>query len=482
MRSMVILDVQWHAYRLPFVGALSEARFNSFAPEGGEESVEPFSKTRFNSFAPFATAHGVMAVREGAIVEVITEQGVSGIGEIAPLPEFGGGNLSDALTALPTLVARLRGKTLAKALDLLHTAVVERHLSPLSPMSPMSPMSPCSKNLPVKRAPRMITRALACGLEIALLDALGKVEGCGISTLLSSAGASPRPGVQVNAVVGARATEAAVTAAKEAVAAGFGCVKLKVFQDPQTFQYPQTGRERTLLLPPSRGKYRHQALKSQVKMHQGEVARVAAVREAIGPDIRLRLDANEAWSLEQAIAILSNCAQFDIQYVEQPIKASDLAGMRTLRQAVPIPIAADEALYDLESARRILDSQAADILIVKPQLAGGLRVGRQIIQEAAQRGIRSVVTSTIETGIGLVAALHLAAASPEITLECGLATRHLLVDDLLVDDLPIRNGFLAVPTGPGLGVVLDREALDKYSLSVGADSSCPSPIYRPQRE
>jgi len=365
-------------------------------------------------------------------------------------------------------------------------------------------MSPCSKNLPVKKAlagtlsgGQVSRSALFCGLEIALLDALGKVEGCGISTLLSSAGPTinqgtlpggqvstphlgdakelkgypqgaplrqaplrvptgPRPGVQVNAVVGARATEAAVKAAKEAVAAGFGCVKLKVFQ------YPQTGRG--LAPPPPHGKYTHKPLKKQVKMHQGEVARVAAVREAIGPDIRLRLDANEAWSLEQAIAILSNCAQFDIQYVEQPIKASDLAEMRTLRQAAPMPIAADEALYDLKSARHILDSRAADILIVKPQLAGGLRVGQQIIQEAAQRGTRSVVTSTIETGIGLVAALHLAAASPAITLECGLATRHLLVDDLLIDDLPIRNGFLAVPSGPGLGVVLDREALDTYSL------------------
>ena len=473
MRSMVILDVQWRAYRLPFVGArfivgpLSEA-----ATQSGD-TCPPDRVLCVNSFAPFATAHGVMAVREGAIVEIITEQGISGIGEIAPLPEFGRGNLTDALTALPTLAARLHGKTLAEALDFLHTAVVDRYLSP------MSPMSPCSKNLPVKKAlagtlsgGQVSRSALICGLEIALLDALGKVEGCGISTLLSSAGPTinqgtlpggqvstphpadakelkgypqgaplrqaplrvptgPRPGVQVNAVVGARATEAAVTAAKEAVAAGFGCVKLKV------------GWGNGI---------------------QEEVARVAAVREAIGPDIRLRLDANEAWSLEQAIAILSNCAQFDIQYVEQPIKASDLAEMRTLRQAAPMPIAADEALYDLKSARRILDSRAADILIVKPQLAGGLRVGQQIIQEAAQRGTRSVVTSTIETGIGLVAALHLAAASPAITLECGLATRHLLVDDLLIDDLPIRNGFLAVPTGPGLGVVLDREALDTYSL------------------
>jgi hypothetical protein len=183
MRNIVILNIQWRAYRLPFVGYLSPRQDSRFiAPKADAYRPEPFAslegklregsgsmggeilrcaqddsgKIPLNSFAPFATAHGVMAVREGAIVEVITEQGISGIGEIAPLPEFGRGNLSDALTALPTLAAHLRGKTLAEALDLLHTAVMERYLSPLSPLSPMSPMSPlspCSKNLPVK-APR----------------------------------------------------------------------------------------------------------------------------------------------------------------------------------------------------------------------------------------------------------------------------------------------------------------------------------------
>ncbi len=138
--------------------------------------------------------------------------------------------------------------------------------------------------------------------------------------------------------------------------------------------------------------------------------------------------------------------------------------MRTLRQAIPIPIAVDEALHSLESARLVLDSEAADILVIKPQLAGGLRVGQQIIQAATERGVRSVITSTIEAGIGLAAALHFAAASPAVTLECGLATLHLLIDDLLIDDLPVRDGFLTVPTGPGLGVALDREALDRYSL------------------
>src|SRR6266571_3427247 len=105
--------------------------------------------------------------------------------------------------------------------------------------------------------------------------------------------------------------------------------------------------------------------------------------------------------------------------------------MCTLRQAIPIPLAVDEAVYNQESASLVLDSEAADILVIKPQLAGGLHVGQQIIQAAE---------------------LHLAAASPAVTLECGLATLHLLVDDLLISDLLIRDGFLAVPTGPGLGV------------------------------
>jgi L-alanine-DL-glutamate epimerase-like enolase superfamily enzyme len=75
-----------------------------------------------------------------------------------------------------------------------------------------------------------------------------------------------------------------------------------------------------------------------------------------------------------------------------------------------------------------------------------------------------VITSTIETGIGLTAALHLAAASPTVTLECGLATLPLLADDLLVDDLFPRNGFIKLPAGPGLGVELDREALKRYCI------------------
>src|SRR5207245_6251630 len=135
--------------------------------------------------------------------------------------------------------------------------------------------------------------------------------------------------------------------------------------------------------------YRGVKLKA-LPIHE-EVERVAAVREAIGPAIHLRLDANEAWNLEEAIAFLSQCVPYNIQYVEQPLKAHDLAGMRALRQAVPIPIAADEALHSLESACLVLASEAADLLVSKPQLAGGLRVGQRIIQSPTEQAVRSYI-------------------------------------------------------------------------------------------
>ncbi len=349
--------------------------------------------------------------REGAPVPYTPES--QGDREGAPLPYTGAPSRSpwfaDIRSLLPKLAASLRDKTLDEALNLV-----------------------CSEGeTDIKGVFGYLVRPVLCGLEIALLDALGKAEGCAVSALLSPAGIAPRARVPVNAVIGARAKGAAIVAAQEARKHGYRCVKLKV------------------------------ALGDSISE---EVERVEEVRAAIGPGMHLRLDANEGWQLEQAIAILSQCDPYEIQYVEQPLKAHDLAGMRTLRRTVSIPIAVDEALHGLESAQRILANEAADIFVIKPQLAGGLRAGQQMIAAAAERGVRSVITSTLEAGIGLVAALHLAAAAPAVTLECGLATLGLLVDDLVMDDLIVREGFLAVPTGPGLGIALDRQSLHSYAL------------------
>lgn len=340
-----------------------------------------------------------MQVREGAIIELATTQGLVGIGEIAPLPGFVGGTLTDVLRLLPDVTACLQGKTLRDAFQWLD-----------------------GEALP---------SALHCGLEMALFDALGRYEQMSLAALLTDADIQPRNAIAVNAVVGALSTQAAMREARQAVRAGFGCVKLKV------------------------------GCMSSVEEEPG---RIAAVRSALGTAARLRLDANEAWTLEQAQAVLTTCARYDIQYIEQPLSRHDLHAMRQLRQAVTIPIAADEAVGDLASARIVIATQAADILVIKPQLCGGLRNAQRIIQAAEQRGVQCVITTTIESGISLVAALHLATASPQVTLACGLATAHLLVDDLVLEPLAVQRGVLSVPQGVGLGVTLDRKALKQYEM------------------
>ena len=342
----------------------------------------------------FATAHGPLTRRDGAIVEIITEEGYTGIGEIAPLPEFSGASLANALSVLPAYANQFQGRTLSTALLKLEE---DTCLPP----------------------------TLQSGLELALFDALGQQAGKSLANMLN-AGQS-KTTVSVNAVVGARKLAEAVQQAHKAVEQGFPCIKLKM-----------VGEENE------------------------QIARVAAVRESIGSAIHLRLDANEGWSLEQGRRILKACERFQIQYVEHPLPAIDIAGMRALQNETTIPLAADEAVNSLTGARKLLEAHAASVLSLKPQLIGGLRNTRKIILEAKQLNVACVITSSIETGIGLAGALHLAAASPEITLPCGLATLELLADDLLTNALNIRHGEIAVPEAPGLGVTLDRAALARY--------------------
>jgi o-succinylbenzoate synthase len=352
----------------------------------------------------FRTAHSSLGQRTGAVVTATTDNGLAGIGEIAPLPEQSGPDLNAVLRTLTSLARDLKGHELADILRFLRTQSEEEKLP----------------------------SSLICGLEIALFDALGRARGESMAALLASGypgeeqrePVPPRTCVPVNAVIGGTAIEQAVEQAQEAISAGFTCLKLKL-----------TGAT------------------------QDMVERVKVLRAVCGPGVSLRLDANEGWSFEQARWFLAQCASCDIQYTEQPLPARDLDAMARLRRFSPIPIAADEALVSLASARRVLAAGAADVLILKPQLIGGLQVCRQIVQEAEQRGVACVLTSNLEAGIGVAATLHLAAALPRITLPCGLATLDQLENDLLLDGPAIEQGYMAVPAGPGLGVELNRDAL-----------------------
>jgi L-alanine-DL-glutamate epimerase-like enolase superfamily enzyme len=190
---------------------------------------------------------------------------------------------------------------------------------------------------------------------------------------------------------------------------------------------------------------------------------IASVRDEIGPDVKLRLDPNGAWSIDRAVRTINSLAEYDLEYVEQPIPPGDLNGLRRLQAAVDVPIAADEDVTDLETARRIVESGAAQLLVLKPQRLGGLRASQQVVEMANAAGLRCVVTTSIEAGAGTAACLHLAAALPPGSPASGLATAGLLASELTTPQLTIEHGAMRVPATAGLGVQLDGAAMAKYA-------------------
>ncbi|MDR1213957.1 MAG: o-succinylbenzoate synthase [Propionibacteriaceae bacterium] len=172
-----------------------------------------------------------------------------------------------------------------------------------------------------------------------------------------------------------------------------------------------------------------------------DLARVEAVRHALGPSGRLRLDANGAWSLDQADRALAQLARFDLEYVEQPCASvADLAQLRR-RLRGRVLIAADESIRRADDPLRVVAERACDIAVLKVQPLGGVW---RCLELAERLGLPVVVSSAVETSIGLAAGLALAAALPELPYACGLGTASLLRGDLTADPLLPRDGQLEV--------------------------------------
>lgn len=172
-----------------------------------------------------------------------------------------------------------------------------------------------------------------------------------------------------------------------------------------------------------------------------DAARLEAVRDAMGPAARIRIDANAAWSLEEAREALPTLdrAVGGLEYAEQPV--ASLEDMAALRRSVEIPIAADELVRRAADPLRVARAGAADLLVMKVQPLGGIR---RCLDLAEQAGLPVVVSSALETGIGLSAGAAFAAALPELPHACGLATAALLTADLVGDALAVADGYLPV--------------------------------------
>jgi O-succinylbenzoate synthase len=170
-----------------------------------------------------------------------------------------------------------------------------------------------------------------------------------------------------------------------------------------------------------------------------DIARVAAVRDALGPDGRIRVDANGGWDVEHAASVLGALRPFGLEYAEQPCPS--LAELAELRRRTDVPLAADESIRRAEDPLAVRAAGAADIVVLKVQPLGGVRAALAV---AAACGLPVVVSSAVESSVGLAAGVALAAALPELRYDCGLATISLLAGDVTGAPLAARDGMLPV--------------------------------------
>jgi L-alanine-DL-glutamate epimerase-like enolase superfamily enzyme len=262
------------------------------------------------------------------------------------------------------------------------------------------------------------------GLEIALLDLKGKALGVPVAELL---GGFCSDRVPVVGYLFIDEPEANARKAKAFVDAGYTELKLKVGRD-----FAQD--------------------------HDS----IAAIRDAVGPDVKLRIDANMIWSVPAAIKWIRGLERFDLQYVEQPVPDFDLAGLAQVRRSVGVPIAADEACTDVRSALELVRHDACDVFVVYPSEAGGLTRARQIAAVAEAAGKWCAIGSWAELGPATIANAHLVAATT--TFGFASDTHYpLQLDDVLRAPLDMSDGLLAVPRSAGLGVELDREAMTRLA-------------------
>jgi L-Ala-D/L-Glu epimerase len=191
--------------------------------------------------------------------------------------------------------------------------------------------------------------------------------------------------------------------------------------------------------------------------------RVAAARTAVGPWPAVRVDANGSWSVDEAVHAIRAIEEHDLEFVEQP--CATLEELAEVRQRVSTPIAADEPIATAEDVQRAIELEACDVVNVKLAGSGGFRPAREALRAARAGGLGAFLSSTLDGPWGIAAALQLAAAE-NLSLACGLATLDLFTGRVAAALPGPHKGTLKVPTGPGLGVAVDEEALREVTVAV----------------
>lgn len=345
--------------------------------------------------AEWKTAAGAFAIREGWLLHIETEDGRSGYGDCAPLPDPGAQSgtetAAQAHAALDGYARWLPGHSVAEALQTLA--------------------------LPGDIA---LAPAARCAIECALLDLAAQAAGVGLGHFLR--GAPCAPDVAVNAALGGLAASSE-DAVRKACADGFTVLKLKVGSAPV----------------------------------DAEIAHLQRLAALLPAGAKLRLDANRAWSENDAARFLAACAGLPVEQLEEPLADPQPAALARLQAACAFPLALDES-GPRDAAAPFFATPPLRRLVLKPPRLGGLLPALALAHDAGAAGIDCIVTSSLDSACGILAAAHLAAALGN-ELAHGLATANWLVEDTGLAPR-VHTGRLTLPGAPGLGFTPYDRAID----------------------
>ncbi len=339
------------------------------------------------------------------LVRIHTDAGIVGLGEASVTPKWSG---EDQITAMH---------------------YVNNYFAPLlvgeeAPQGPAQ-IEALTKKYTFPVAENYFTKS---AIDTALWDIAGKITGKPVYELL---GGKKRDFVHTKWSVSAQPPPRPAEIARWAYDQGFRKMKVKVGVDPES-----------------------------------DIERVRSVREAVGPDVKLGVDANGGW-VTPAVAIptIKRLQDYNIYFAEQPVNEGDIEGMAEVRAAVDLPIVADESVYTLSDAKALAARKACDVFSIYIGKAGGITGAKAIADFALQAGIICVIGSNLELGVGSAAMTHLALSHAAFVAEkfpSDIIGPFFFEDDILKPSLPLKPGEARVFDKPGLGIELDEEKIERY--------------------
>jgi muconate cycloisomerase len=349
------------------------------------------------------SALGKHDVSEFVIVLLHTEDGLTGLGEATVTPRWSGETARGA------------------------QAIIEHVFTPVLLGCDPTQSEEIDNRLDAVAVDNWFAKA---AIEMACWDIAGKAANKPVYEMLG--GACRLLTIRNRFSLGAYSPEVIQERARALVAKGFDTLKVKVGTDPSA-----------------------------------DVSRVKAVRDVIGPEIKLTIDANGGWNEDQALDCLTKLADCNLTLVEQPLPRGNYTGLRKLRRETGQKILADESCFDDVEARELIEQECCDAISLYPGKQGGIRKARRIAQFAAEHNIPCTIGSNLEWDVGAAAMLHFIVATPNMQVErypgdCLGPFYHEF--SLAKNPLVIDGPFTTLNQGPGLGIELDFERLRKATL------------------